>query len=198
VVDIWKSNSDFFRNNGNGCEVKQIPRSRRNIDSEVKEPPDAVENNHSNNIQLNNNPNEFVFKIPGQVNNIKVDNNNSEHERTPGAVAVMQIYRARPGAETTTLPRPSQHPSMLVDTGIVLPKGETQPHTIDRREEILGMSVEKAVEIYRSEGAPVIHIAPKENCFDLEELLLNPKTEERHLKAIRAWLEEVLKRRGQL
>ena len=43
---------------------------------------------------------EFVLEIPGQVN--------SEHERTPGEAAVMQIYRASPGAETKTLPRPSQ------------------------------------------------------------------------------------------
>ena len=145
-------------------------------------------------IKDNNNPNEFVFKIPGQVN--KVNNNNNEHERTPGEVAVMQIYRARPGADTKTLPRPSQYLSVPVDTGIALPKGETQPHTIDLREEILGMSVEKAVELYRSEGAPVIHIAPTENCFDLEELLSDPNIKQYQLEAIKAWLEKVLKRRG--
>lgn len=166
------------------------PQTRKPVETRTTHIKESIKES----IKDNNNPNEFVFKIPGQVN--KVNNNNNEHERTPGEVAVMQIYRARPGADTKTLPRPSQYLSVPVDTGIALPKGETQPHTIDRREEILGMSVEKAVELYRSEGAPVIHIAPKENCFDLEELLSDPTIKQYQLEAIKAWLEKVLKRRG--
>ncbi len=195
VIDIWELNNDNFKNKKGGCEVKQTPRSKKDTDSEVKEPPDAVENNHSNNIQLNNNPNEFVIEIPGQVNNIEVNNNNNEHERTPGAAAVMQIDRARPGAGTKTLPRPSQHPSVPVDIGIALPKDETQPNTIDRREEILGMSVEKAVEIWRLNGAPVVHLGPGENAGinfpNLDILLANPDVLDRHLEEIKVRLAKV-------
>lgn len=61
----------------------------------------------------------------------------------------------------------------------------------DRREGTLGMPVAKALWIWRSKGAPVIHLGPGENCFDLEELLSDPNVLERHLVAIRAWLDKV-------
>ena len=67
---------------------------------------------------------------------------------------------------------------------------------VDRYEVILGMPVQRALEIWRSEGAPVIHLGPGENCSDLEKLLSNPDVSERHLKAIRAWLDKVLQQGG--
>ena len=60
----------------------------------------------------------------------------------------------------------------------------------DRYEVILGMSVEKALEIWRSRGAPVIHLGPGENCLDLEKLLSRPNVKQQHLEAVRAWFEK--------
>jgi hypothetical protein len=56
-------------------------------------------------------------------------------------------------------------------------------------EVILGMTVEKAIEIWRSAGAPVIHLGPGENCLDLKKLLSNPNVSEHHLEAIRVWFD---------
>ena len=60
----------------------------------------------------------------------------------------------------------------------------------------LGMPVEKALEIWRSKGAPVIHLGPGENCLDLEKLLSRPGVKPEHLQAVKTWLNKVLKRRG--
>jgi 5S rRNA maturation endonuclease (ribonuclease M5) len=45
---------------------------------------------------------------------------------------------------------------------------------VNSLEAVLGMPVEKAIEIWRSEGAPVIHLGAGENCQDLAKLLSNP------------------------
>jgi len=71
------------------------------------------------------------------------------------------------------------------------------PIEIPTIEAVLGMSVPKAIEIWRSEGAPVIHLGPGENCEDLAQLLSNHNVKPEHLQAVRAWLEKVLKRRGE-
>ncbi len=57
-------------------------------------------------------------------------------------------------------------------------------------EAVLGMSVEKAIELWRSEGAPIIHLGPGENCSNLETLLSNRNIKPQHLEVVRAWLEE--------
>jgi len=54
---------------------------------------------------------------------------------------------------------------------------------------VLGMPVEKAIEFWLSEGAPVIHLGPGENCLDLEKLLSNLNVKPEHLEAIKKWLE---------
>ncbi len=64
-------------------------------------------------------------------------------------------------------------------------------------ESALGMPVQKALELWRSEGAPIIHLGPGENCSDLEKLLSNRNVKSGHLEAVKAWLEKVLKRRGE-
>jgi hypothetical protein len=50
------------------------------------------------------------------------------------------------------------------------------------------MPVEKALDVWRSEGAPVIHLGPGENCEDLEKLLSNSDCLERHLEIVKQWL----------
>jgi hypothetical protein len=68
---------------------------------------------------------------------------------------------------------------------------------VDCLEAVFGMPVKKAIEIWHKEGAPLIHLGPGENCEDLAKLLSNPDINERHLQAVQAWLDEVLKRRGE-
>ena len=61
---------------------------------------------------------------------------------------------------------------------------------VNTLEAVLGMSAEKAIELWHKEGAPVIHLGPGENCEDLEKLLSNPNVLECHLEAVRAWLDK--------
>jgi hypothetical protein len=60
---------------------------------------------------------------------------------------------------------------------------------VDRREAILGMPVDRAIEIWRSKGSPVFTSRQGEQLRDLAELLSNPDCQERHLLVIRAWLD---------
>jgi len=54
----------------------------------------------------------------------------------------------------------------------------------------LGMTVGQALSIWEEAGKPIIHLGPGENCFGLEKLLSHRDINERHLAAIREWLEE--------
>lgn len=138
IINIWDLNNSFHKVKKERCGIKRTPRRKRDTDIGVKEVPhaisEAVENNHPKNIPIinipsNNIPDEFVLEIPGQLNN--VNNINNEHERTPGAVAVMQIDRASPGEELKTLPRSSQYTSLSVDPGKPVINGETHDPTSD-------------------------------------------------------------------
>ena len=57
-------------------------------------------------------------------------------------------------------------------------------------EEKLGMTVSQALSIWEAAGKPIIHLGPGENCFDLTKLLSNCDINERHIAAIKQWLEE--------
>ncbi|MFC1944614.1 AAA family ATPase [Chloroflexota bacterium] len=59
-------------------------------------------------------------------------------------------------------------------------------------ESVLGVPINRAIEIWRSLGAPVIHLGWGKNCFDLEKLLLYTSVPEKHLLAIRHWLDKVM------
>lgn len=63
-------------------------------------------------------------------------------------------------------------------------------NTMHNIEEELGMSVSKVLEIWQRRGAPVIHLGPGENCFDLERLLTEDPVKAHHLEAVNAWLNE--------
>ena len=54
----------------------------------------------------------------------------------------------------------------------------------------LGMTVQEALALWREEGKPVINLGPGENCLDLEKLLSRRDINERHLAAVRDWLEK--------
>ena len=62
---------------------------------------------------------------------------------------------------------------------------------IDHYEAITGMPVEKALEIWRKEGAPVIYLGPGENCERLDLLLSNHNVKPEHLLAVKVWLEKL-------
>ncbi len=49
------------------------------------------------------------------------------------------------------------------------------------------MPVSEALELWRSQGAPIIHLGPGENCFDLAKLLSNPNVKPEHLEAGEEW-----------
>lgn len=57
-------------------------------------------------------------------------------------------------------------------------------------EEKLGMTLDDALALWAAEGKPIIHLGPGENCFDLEKLLSHRNVPERHLDAVREWLEK--------
>lgn len=95
-------------------------------------------------------------------------------------------------AATQNLPIPT--PDQAVSDANDDNDAENHPdsNTDDSCVTILGLPVDKAVEIWRSEGAPLIHLGPGENCLDLEKLLSWPDVSERHLQAVKMWLEKVL------
>ena len=64
-----------------------------------------------------------------------------------------------------------------------LPKYATQPC-----EAVLTMPIEKVIELWRAEGAPVIHLGAGENCLDLAKLLGNSNVLDRQLDAVKEWL----------
>ena len=73
---------------------------------------------------------------------------------------------------------------------VISAESPTYFNAADRHESVLGMPVNDAIEAWRAKGAPVIHLRQGENCFDLGKLLRNPNTSERHLAAVKAWLEK--------
>jgi len=62
--------------------------------------------------------------------------------------------------------------------------------SIKDTEEKIGMAVERVLEIWTAEGKPEINLGPGENCSDLEKMLNHRDINERHLAAVREWLEE--------
>ncbi|MFC2024316.1 AAA family ATPase [Chloroflexota bacterium] len=93
--------------------------------------------------------------------------------------------------EIPTIPIiPTYNPGFKND---LLPKTDGQLNF----EAVLGRPVEKAIELWQSTGAPVIHLGLGENCFDLVKLFSNPDVKPEHLQAVKVWLEKVPKRRGE-
>jgi len=99
------------------------------------------------------------------------------------------IRKVRISSSPSSLASHNTNPAQEWDDGDARDDEEpTYSNTFDQREAILGMPVKKAIEIWRSEGAPVIYLAPGENCLDLAKLLSAPGVSRRNLEAIRQWL----------
>jgi hypothetical protein len=58
----------------------------------------------------------------------------------------------------------------------------------------LGMPADEAIKIWHSEGSPIIHLGPGENCSDLEKLVTGPMVDPDHLQAVKDWLDKVTTR----
>ena len=56
--------------------------------------------------------------------------------------------------------------------------------------QVLGMSINEAVNLWRSEGAPIIHLGPGENCEDLDRQLNHSEILDRHLDVVKEWLDK--------
>jgi hypothetical protein len=81
------------------------------------------------------------------------------------------------------------NPDVKADTmdgaDTILEKGNHDRYLVE-----LGMTVEQAVGIWEESGKPIIYLGPGENCFGLEKLLSHRDINERHLAAVKKWLEE--------
>jgi hypothetical protein len=71
--------------------------------------------------------------------------------------------------------------------GVVEPVADKQ---LDPLEAFFQMTREQVISIWEEAGRPVIHLGPGENCFGLDKLLSHRDINERHLVAIKNWLEE--------
>ena len=65
-----------------------------------------------------------------------------------------------------------------------------------RYHSILGMPVGEVLKIWETNGKPVIYLGPGESCPGIDKLLSKPGVQERHIKAIRQWLDKVLNNDG--
>ncbi|MDD5501697.1 MAG: DUF3854 domain-containing protein, partial [Candidatus Omnitrophica bacterium] len=59
----------------------------------------------------------------------------------------------------------------------------------DPLEAFFNMTREQVISIWEEAGRPIIHLGPGENCFGLDKLLSHRDINERHLFAIKDWLE---------
>jgi len=70
-------------------------------------------------------------------------------------------------------------------------RGELDPETTPLHyTAVLRMPVKDAIEIWRSAGAPVIHLGPGVNCLDLGKLLARTDVSPEHLEAVKVWLQK--------
>jgi len=52
----------------------------------------------------------------------------------------------------------------------------------------------KALQFWETEGKPIIHLGPSENCFDLALLLSHSTVKSSHLVAVLSWMDSILRR----
>jgi hypothetical protein len=101
---------------------------------------------------------------------------------TPAHKEMKDIFSYSNGAEINSLNSPvGTKQGELTHPDITPPADYTA---------VLGMTRENAIKVWRSEGAPVIHLGMGENCLDMEMLLSRPDVSPAHLEAVKAWLQE--------
>jgi len=70
------------------------------------------------------------------------------------------------------------------------PNSQMSVENVSLVPEVLGMTIDRALEIWRRQGTPVIHLSQGVNCLDLEKLLSRSDTPPEHLEAVKTWLQE--------
>jgi len=85
-------------------------------------------------------------------------------------------------------PNIEANPGVTADTrdGADTISGKKEDRHVDERR----MTVEDALRIWEEAGRPIIYLGPGENCFGLDKLRSHRDINERHLAAIREWLEK--------
>lgn len=126
----------------------------------------------------------FSFKSESSesfYNPSRVQKNNSSGNGRKG----LDDYGNKEGVEPDSL-------DSLPDTksSELSPGGDSGESATPLHYAALGMPVEDAIEIWRSAGAPVIHLGSSENCLDLAKLLGQRDIKPEHLSVIKEWLEQ--------
>jgi len=67
----------------------------------------------------------------------------------------------------------------------------------DKGNRELDLDVDSLLSVWANEGKPVVHLGPGENCFDLEKLISRRDISDKHLNAIKNWLDKHLERKQQ-
>jgi len=80
--------------------------------------------------------------------------------------------------------------NLCEDTGTELGIRPAAGEETDPLEDFFHMRRDEVVAVWEEAGKPVIHLGPGENCFGLDKLLSHRDINERHLEAVRKWLEE--------
>lgn len=101
----------------------------------------------------------------------------------------MGLTESSESSESSAHDSDSSFENERIITKSPLTDGDISPAD-DHHAAILGVPSKKAIEEWRSQGAPLIHLGPGENCTDLEKLLSNPNVKPDHLLAVEAWLEK--------
>ena len=83
-------------------------------------------------------------------------------------------------------PREDELEKVLVKTSTT----DTSGTNSDRVTDILGLTIDQALTIWRQQGAPVIHLSQGANCVDLGKLLSRMDVSPEHLAAVKTWLQE--------
>jgi len=109
----------------------------------------------------------------------------------PYIKAVSPLNKSLIKKEITKRKDDSSSPPGDVNTVRAIPKPLRKNDETDNEnpiETIIDMPICEALEIWRSKGAPVIHVGPGENCFDMEDDLISGNLSNSQLEVVKRWL----------
>lgn len=121
--------------------------------------------------------------LGGKLNNTNAKSEFGEFQTTPNADGMVRESGYGMGQN------PSNSPSKAdsrVDTKLT----SNSPGGLAGYSAIIGMSVGQACELWRSEGAPIIHLGPGVNCSNLQTLLSDSDAKPEHLDVVKVWLQK--------
>ena len=141
-----------------------------------------------------------LFPVDAENHNPSTEPDINHHNPTQKVAGLVVGYEAsnigtyvQPDSYTATRNNQRNPPQPTTETNnppTKLNVGNNPSREDNGLKAVLGMSEEKAIALWRSAGAPVIHLGPGENCEDLGELLSRPQVPPEHLGAVKTWLQE--------